>query len=155
MRMALFTLSAITCLSVSACSRDTGQAAAPAAPPAEEADSAAADAEDPGVLVGDWRLVTIGGEPAPEGLDVPTLMVQADGRVAGFAGVNRYMGSLGGQEGKVFGPMPTTMMAGPPEAMALEARFNKAMSEATDFRVEGDRLTIVSGTDDLVFERAD
>jgi heat shock protein HslJ len=129
---------------------DTGAAAAPAAE--EPAPDSAGDTALP---VGDWQLVSIGGEAPAEGLDRPTLLVQGDGRVAGFAGVNRYTGSLGGPEDRLFGPMPTTMMAGPPEAMALEARFTQAMGAATDFRLEGGTLVLVSNEGDLVFERAD
>jgi heat shock protein HslJ len=155
MRRALIMLSSLGLLA--ACSQDAGDTApqtdSAAAPAAEEP---AADGDDATVLpVGDWRLLSIDGEAPAEGLDPPTLLVQGDGRVAGFAGVNRYTGGPGGPDGKLFGPMPTTMMAGPPEAMELESRFTKAMGAATGFRVEGATLVLVSDEGDLVFERAD
>ena len=129
---------------------DAGSATAPAAgEPAPDSDGDAA------LPVGDWRLVSIGGEAPAEGLEPPTLLVQGDGKVAGFAGVNRYTGGPGGPEDGLFGPMPTTMMAGPPEAMALEARFTQAMGAATDFRLDGSTLVLLSDEGDLVFERAD
>ena len=150
MRTAMVILSSLGLLA--GCSQDAGDAtpqpdAAAAEEPAPEGDMA--------LPVGDWRLVSIGGEAPADGLEPPTLLVQADGKVAGFAGVNRYMGSLGGPEDKLFGPMPTTMMAGPPAAMALESRFTQAMGAATDFRLEGGTLVLVSNEGDLVFERAD
>ena len=104
-------------------------------------------------ITGEWMLITLGVEPVGAELKPPTLTVMPDGRIAGFAGVNRYTGHLGLEEGKLFGPMPTTMMAGPPEAMALESRFTAAMTEATDYQLAGDRLTITGGPDALVFER--
>ena len=157
MRTALIMISSL-CL-LAACSRDSGDSA----PPATAGSATAPAAEEPAsdndgeaaMPAGDWQLVSIGGEAPAEGLDRPTLSVQADGKVAGFAGVNRYMGSFGGPGDQLFGPMPTTMMAGPPEAMALEARFTTAMGAATDLRLDGSTLVLVSDEGDLVFERAD
>ena len=62
-------------------------------------------------------------------------------------------GRLGAAEGRLFGPMPTTMMAGPPEAMALESRFTAAMTAATDYEIEADTLTLAGEGDELVFRR--
>ena len=152
MRTALVALSAV--ILVAGCGREPEQTPAAARPapaePAEEEPVLPADAPE---ITGEWVLVTLGGEPIVGGLKPPTLTVMPDGRIAGFAGVNRYMGHVGNEEGKLFGPMPTTMMAGPPEAMALERRFTAAMTEAAGYELAGDTLTIAGETDALVFER--
>lgn len=79
-----------------------------------------------------WRLERFEAADAPP-LDPsapPTIRFGDDGRVTGFAGVNRCSGSAVfgtvGALGEVplrFGPMATTRMAGPPERMAVEASF--------------------------------
>jgi heat shock protein HslJ len=47
-----------------------------------------------------------------------------------------------------------TRRAGPPEAMALEAAYTKALDEATRFTIKDDKLTLYAGEKArLVFER--
>ena len=120
--------------------------------------SAAADAagtEAAVALAGDWRLVSIGGTWVAAELETPTLTVNADGQVGGFSGVNRFMGRLGGQDGRLFTPLAGTMMAGPPPAMALESSVTAALGEVMAYEVDGDRLTLMSSAGDLVYTRAD
>jgi heat shock protein HslJ len=155
MRKALATVATLAL--AAACGQDSPERAGAAPPPADapaESESAADADADTAVIAGDWVLSHVGGEPVGDGVEPPTLTVMADGSVAGFAGVNRYTGRLGAAEGRLFGPMPTTMMAGPPEAMALEARFTAAMTAATDYEVEGDTLTLAGEGEELVFRRA-
>ena len=109
---------------------------------------------DSAVLAGEWRLTEIAGAALPEGAPTPTLNVAPDGTVSGNSGVNRFTGKLGSGEGKLFGPMASTRMAGPPAAMALEDRFLEAMSAVTAFEIVGEQL-VLSGPDGalLTFER--
>ena len=70
----------------------------------------------------------------------PTLLIGADGRASGFAGVNRYFAeaSIGNTITAVtpyrFGPVGATRMAGPPERMALEQAYT-AMLGSVRFAV--------------------
>jgi heat shock protein HslJ len=103
-------------------------------------------------LSGDWKLVKLGDEATGAGAMV-TLSVAADGKVSGSTGVNRFGGALA-KEKKLFGPLAMTRRAGPPEAMAVEAAYTKALDEATRFAIKEDKLTLFAGDKArLVFER--
>ena len=71
---------------------------------------------------GDGRPVALTDRP-------PTLLIGADGRASGFAGVNRYFAeakpgnSITAVTPYRFGPVGATRMAGPPERMALEQAY--------------------------------
>lgn len=75
------------------------------------------------------ELVGADGRPREVTDRPPTLLIGADGRASGFAGVNRYFAdaTLGNTITAVtplrFGPVGATRMAGPPERMALEDAF--------------------------------
>jgi heat shock protein HslJ len=68
----------------------------------------------------------------------------ADGKVSGTTGVNRYNGQYKTESGDKIsiqlGPM--TLMAGPPEAMALEQAFVEAMKTATRYSVTETELSL-------------
>jgi heat shock protein HslJ len=103
-------------------------------------------------LTGEWKLVKLGDKPLPAE-DAPTLRVTADDKVSGFAGVNRFFGGLA-TEKTLFGPLGMTRKAGPPEAMAIENAYTKALGEATRFTIKDDQLTLFVGDKPrLVFER--
>jgi len=99
---------------------------------------------DPETLVGsNWALVSLAGEQVPG--EKPTLQFLEEGRVAGFAGVNRFMGPVEARDvGIGFGPLASTMMAGPPEAMALEQSYLGAMGKVRQVRREGEELVLAS-----------
>ena len=113
---------------------DTSAPAAPAAP----APAAALEGTE-------WRLVDIGGQPAPAGADStrhPGFTLIAEGRkVQGSAGCNRMKGTyqLDGQKLK-FGPLATTRMACPD--MLTETAFLKALKATTRYEVSGSSLTL-------------
>jgi heat shock protein HslJ len=118
-----------------------------AGPDRSQEESAMPESESesvPAALVGEWTLVEVAGATLPEGIRAPTLTVMADGTVGGNSGVNRFTGRLADRDDALFGPMASTRMAGPPAAMELENRVLNAMTAATSFEVEGDRL-ILSG----------
>lgn len=75
-------------------------------------------------LEGSWAVETlaVSGElvrPLDGGKPL-TLDVDGD-HVSGSSGVNRFMGSMGGEA--IFSPLATTRMAGPEELMAQESIF--------------------------------
>jgi heat shock protein HslJ len=109
-------------------------------------------AEGEAKLTGDWKLVKLSEEPTAAGAII-TLSVDAEGKVSGSTGVNRFAGQLA-KELRLFGPLAMTRRAGPPEAMAVEAAYAKALDEATRFTIKDDKLTLFAGDKPrLVFER--
>ena len=78
-------------------------------------------------------------------------------RVSGMAGINRYSGgvSLSATGGVTFGPMIATKMAGPSDAMELEAGFLDALSTVTRMEYQAGKLklTTADGATRLEFVR--
>jgi len=91
----------------------------------------------------DGSLVPVIGEP-------PTLLIAPDGKVTGFAGVNRYFTSA--TFGNVttppipltFGPIGATRMAGPPERMELERAFMAMLGRVRTAEVVANRGEVAS-----------
>lgn len=97
----------------------------------------------------EWILREMHGKlvaPADE-RGLPTLRLDAAKKqVSGFSGVNRYFGGFERTGEKVkFGMLAGTMMAGPPEAMASEAAFLKALENVSHWRVEKGALDLLQG----------
>ncbi len=89
-----------------------------------------------------WRLTEIDGESAPTGPAVE-IVFEADERVHGTAGVNRFTGSCRiGEDFAEFGPLATTLMAGLPEAMALEKAVLRLLSGRQPLALADQGLTI-------------
>lgn len=108
--------------------------------------------------IGDWTLTQLAGDdgarlPANETAR-PTLSIDGDGLVSGFSGVNRYTGSLSldalAQGQFSLGPVATTRMAGPPEAMDLESQFLETLSRVDAYGVEGDVLVLEGAGEGLL-----
>ncbi len=81
-----------------------------------------------------------------------TLAFSADGRIAGSAGCNRYMGTYTQEGGKLtLRPAGTTRMACPkPEGvMDQEREFLKALETVATARFEGDSLELRTASDAL------
>ena len=99
----------------------------------------------------DWTLVELDGEPVElEGeARAPSLTFDLEeSRVAGFGGVNRLMGTLVLDEERLrFGPLATTLMAGPDAAMALEGRFLDALERVSTYTLNGRSLVLLAGDD--------
>ena len=97
----------------------------------------------------EWTLVELVGVPVEvgDGERVPHLVLDLEeSRVAGSGGVNRLMGTFSLAEDELrFGPLATTMMAGPERAMARERAFLDALAGVTDYRLEGRSLTLLAG----------
>jgi putative lipoprotein len=103
-------------------------------------------AEDQPQLTGDWKLVKLGDEEV-KAAEPPTLSVSEDGKVSGFAGVNRFFGGLAennpAKEKTLFGPLGMTRKAGPPEQSKLEFAYTTALAEVNKFTIEKDSLTLL------------
>lgn len=88
----------------------------------------------------DWVLVELSGKAlaAPAGGRGPaTLRLDLEKkRVSGFSGVNRYFGGYEKDGEKLkLGPLASTRMGGPPEAMAAEAAFLAALGSANRWSI--------------------
>jgi heat shock protein HslJ len=86
-------------------------------------DSRRLEAHEEHDLKGDWLVVEIYGETVDP--EAPRQFHFEADRIAGRVGVNRFTGSIT-MVGDVVqvGPVASTRMAGPPDLMALEDRFN-------------------------------
>lgn len=117
------------------------------------------DSEDP-VMVqvperNAWTVRRIAGFDLPADARRPTLRLDAEtAQASGFAGVNRFTGSYElDAEGLSFGPLASTRMAGPPEAMALEQVYLEALSRVDSWRLRDERLDLLAeGQRVLTFE---
>jgi heat shock protein HslJ len=110
-------------------------------------------------VIGNWQLVSMDGQPSPKTMREGniTLEIQADGKFAGQAPVNRYFGQIKHADKTLgTGPVGSTMMAGPPELMQAEAAFFKVLNDVQTVNIENAQLH-VTGTNGkvLVFDRAE
>lgn len=66
-----------------------------------------------------------------------------DGRVAGCAGINRFGGQASVERDRIrVGPLASTRMAGPPEAMAAEDQVLRALDATRRWEIVDDRLVL-------------
>ncbi|MDX2148538.1 MAG: META domain-containing protein [Planctomycetota bacterium] len=108
----------------------------------------------PEAFLGRWTLVNLEGQDVgpilSEQLRAPDMEITPEGGITGFAGVNRYSGSvdptrLARGEFPSGGAFASTKMAGPPEANQLENRFLTAIARADRFDVQGNQLRLKQG----------
>jgi heat shock protein HslJ len=102
-----------------------------------------------------WTLVSLGGQPLPQGTRPPTAVF--DGvRLSGLGGCNRYTGQVQdkGPGAITIGPIASTKMACPSPAMDVEGRYFATLAEATQYRFHGSRLVLSGPSGELTFERA-
>ena len=85
--------------------------------------------------------------------DRPFVQFEAEGRVVGDAGCNRFFGSYeeDGDTLKI-GPLGTTRMACIPDMMATEKRFLDALGKAAAFSRQGIHLVISDADGAVVLE---
>ncbi|HYN65752.1 MAG TPA: META domain-containing protein [Ornithinibacter sp.] len=97
----------------------------------------------PTMLQGSWTLETLGGSAADAA--VPTTLSMNNGEATGNAGVNTFNGSYDAPSDGVltFGPLATTMMAGPDNAMQQEQAFLKALADTKKFTTEDGALVLM------------
>ncbi|MGE5211255.1 MAG: META domain-containing protein, partial [Acidobacteriota bacterium] len=110
------------------------------------------DAELGRLVVGrEWVLESLGGAEVAV-MRPASLRFGDDGRVTGSTGVNRMFGGYDITDGRLSITTPgTTLMAGPPEAMATETAFLRALAAGGEVAVDGDRLTVGDGETRLTF----
>jgi uncharacterized lipoprotein YbaY len=102
----------------------------------------------------EWILESIGGEAVTTS-QPPSLRFGDDGRVTGSTGVNRMFGGYDISDGYLSITTPgTTLMAGPPEAMATETRFLRALAGGGELTVDDDQMVIGAGETRLTFRAA-
>jgi putative lipoprotein len=97
-------------------------------------------------LHGVWRIDAVDGEPALQDPDA-TIEFHDDGRVAGTAGVNRFAGEWSVTGGTLtFGPLATTLMAGPQDRMDQEAAILRILASPLVATLEG-AAAVLEGSD--------
>lgn len=102
-----------------------------------------------------WQLIALGAA-SPQGGKPITLELGADGRAAGFAGVNQFSApyeahASGPGRGPIrFGELAATKMAGPPELMEQENAFFEALRQTQGYVAEGGMLELGVGRDPLL-----
>jgi heat shock protein HslJ len=99
------------------------------------------------------RLI-VDGREAPIHPDMKVVLVfTAPGRVAGFSGVNRYIGTFSASGATIdFGAIAATRMAGPEHVMKLEGDYMRALDAVTAFRVSGNSLVLENGDKSVIIE---
>ena len=110
----------------------------PAEPSMQVADAAAVDVD----LVGGWLLEDLGGRGVMD-IAQTTIEFDAEGRVFGSGGCNRFTGTYtydGGMLG--FGPLAGTKMMCPEAVMDQEDRFLAALGEVERVEMDGPFLLI-------------
>ena len=118
--------------------------------------------EGPSLEGGTWVLQTLAGEPASPGAGGKPVDIQfaaGEQRAAGFSGCNRYTGGYV-REGMAeqgsplkFGPMAGTMMACE-DGGELEQNYLQILGRVTAFRLDGDTLSLLAGSEVLATFKA-
>ena len=117
--------------------RTTAPTDAPAKPAATPAPAPIEGAE--------WRCTVLNGTPVADE-HPPTITFDADGKVHGFAGINRYFGTCTRTGTSVkFDRMVATKMGGPPERMAFEQRFLDGLMKADSMSADAHSLRVSTG----------
>lgn len=98
-----------------------------------------------------WTAVEVAGAPVGDA-SPPTLVFDLEeSRVAGSSGLNRLMGTLALTEDELrFGPLATTLMAGPDDAMERERAFLDALARVTAYELDGRSLSLYANGDVVV-----
>jgi heat shock protein HslJ len=103
----------------------------------------------------EWTLVELDGAALKlaDGQRAPHLVFDLEeAHVTGSGGVNRVMGTFALSETELrFGPLATTLMAGPEDAMVRERALLDALSRVTSYALDGRALTLLA--DDTVVAR--
>jgi len=105
--------------------------------------TAADEPEQPSLIGTTWRAETIMGRPVIDAA-ASTITFEADGRVHGRGGCNRYFGSstIDGEQVS-FGALGSTKMACAPALMDQEARFFQALDTAERWSLDQQGLLLL------------
>lgn len=83
-----------------------------------------------------------------------TLNFQAEPKLTGRAGCNRFFGNLEWQGQRItLGKAGSTSMLCPPAQMVLEQRILSTLQHGADVSLEGERLTLKGDKVELVYKR--
>lgn len=101
-------------------------------------------------VFGQWELVELNGQAMAFDDRAPSLALAPDGKVAGFAGVNRFTGQADSKdlrEGRfAVGALAVTRMAGSAEQMAFERRYLAALESAERIQLRDGVLELWDGS---------
>lgn len=106
-----------------------------------------------------WTLVEMGEQdqtrPIIAGTEIRLEFAAMDGIVRGVAGCNTYSAPYTADAGTVdIGEIVSTrIQCDPPEVMEQETLYMQALSQAEEFEIDGDELTLTGGVLTLRFER--
>jgi heat shock protein HslJ len=93
-----------------------------------------------------WKAVTVVGAAPTNGQSITAAF--ENGSITGSTGINQYSGTYETQRGNAIsiktGPM--TRAAGTDEAMKLEAAYIAALGQATTYKVDDSKLTLLSSS---------
>jgi heat shock protein HslJ len=98
-------------------------------------------------LAGTWRFTAIeGAQVEGRRRTTPWLTFDGDSQVFGLAGVNRVRGTweLDG-DALTFGPLVSTLMAGPPDAMACEQQVLRLLGEPVTVSCPDEDTLVLDG----------
>ena len=112
-------------------------------------EGAGAPASPPAIDGLTWRIVQLPGIDAGvlASTSRPLTVRFEGGRVSGFSGCNRFMGGYSLDRDRVtIGPLAGSMMACGEQATAVEKAVLGALAGTHRIGVDGDRLTLTSGT---------
>ena len=102
----------------------------------------------------EWVLVELDGGPVAVGQDElpPSITLDLEeSRASGSGGVNRFTGTFSMSESELrFGPLASTRMAGPEDAMTLENAFFAALARVTSHELDGRTLTLLADGEPVV-----
>ena len=133
----LFLLAAaVAMVPIAGCASPAPASGAPAAPAA------------PVVLEGtEWHCTAIDGKKVESAAErAPSITFDPNGRVHGYAGVNRFFGECAHQGNTVkFDKLGSTRMGGPPERMMLEDAYLKALGRADACAGDAHALRLSAG----------
>ena len=102
------------------------------------------------VSVVSWLVEEVGGARVTI-VPAPTVTFGGDGTLHGHGGVNRFGGSYTvSGETIEFGPVWSTKMAGPEEAMIVEYGFLSVLEGARALRFDGELLVVGDGEQRVV-----
>ena len=99
-------------------------------------------------LTGTWRFAALeGAQVDGSRRAAPWLTFDGDGQVFGLAGVNRVRGTWRLEDGTLtFGPVVSTLMAGPPDAMECERQVLRLLGDPQSVSAPDDDTLELSGT---------
>jgi heat shock protein HslJ len=101
----------------------------------------------PTMVEGSWKLETLNGAAADPA--VPSTLSFDNGNANGNAGINNFNGSYDAPSDGVltFGPLASTQMAGPDNAMKQESEFLQALANTKKFTTEDGALVLMDDSE--------